>query len=117
MAHFQEGDCIFASLMTAFVEFRTTLYMRGTPGMGPVPSILRGAKYIIKYSLLANFQKATSNFADFMPIFVKFWTPLYMRGTPGMGSVPINLRGAKVFAKHGLFADFREGISNFADFI
>jgi len=44
--------------------------------------ILRGANDLIKYFLNANFQEGTSDFSGFIPIFVKFWTPLYIGGCP-----------------------------------
>ena len=44
----------------------------GTPGISPVPIIIRRSKDFIRFSLLANFQKGTSNIAGFIPIFVKF---------------------------------------------
>ena len=50
--------------------------MGGTPGESPVPINLRGSKYFIKYSLLANFHKGTGDLAYFITIFVKFLTPL-----------------------------------------
>jgi len=59
----------------------------GTPGMGPIPIILGGAKDLIKYSLLTNFQGGTCDLASFIPIFVKFWTPPYLGSTPKNGPI------------------------------
>jgi len=108
LANFQEGPLIFASLMIVFVKFWTPIYMRGSFGIDPVPIILGGAKDFVKHCLLANFQEINCISESFISIFVRFWTPLYITGTAGMGLVPILLRGAKDFVQHCLLANFRE---------
>ena len=75
--------------------FRDTLYMGGTLGINPVTNVLKGAKDFVKYCTLAKFREGTTNFSGFIPIFVKFSTPLYMGGTPGISPVLIILRGSK----------------------
>ena len=55
--------------------------------MGQVPIILRAAKDFINLSLVANFQEGTCDFASFIHIFVNFWTPLYIGGTPKFGPI------------------------------
>ena len=117
LANFRKGPSIFESIMTVFAKFWTPLYMRGTLGIYPISIILRGAKDIVKYCTLANFRECTTNFSGFIPIFVKFWTPLYMGGTPGISPVPIILRGSKDFIRYSLLANFEKGTSNIAGFI
>jgi len=91
--------------------------MRGTLGINPVPIILRGANDFIKYCTLANFREGTTNFSGFIPSFVKFWTPLYMGGTPVISPVPIILKGSKDFIRYSLLANFQKGTSNIAGVI
>ena len=73
--------------------------MWGTSSIGLAPTTITGVKEVNKPTLLTNFQEGPLIFTSIMTVFVKFRAPLYMRGTPGMGQVPIILRGAKYFIK------------------
>jgi len=91
--------------------------MGGTPSIGPAPTIFAGVEEVVKPFLLDNFQESSLKFTSLKTVYVKFWTPPYMRGTLGIDLTPIILRGAKDFVKSCLLANFQESISNFAGFI
>ena len=63
--------------------------MGGTSSIGLTPTILTGMKEVIKATLLTNFQEVPLIFKSIMIVFVKFRTPLYIRGTRD-GSGPHN---------------------------
>ena len=46
--------------------------MRGTPNIGPAPTIPAGVKDVVKPPLLTNFQESPLIFASLMTVFVKF---------------------------------------------
>ena len=108
MANFCKGPSIFASIMVVFAKFWTPLYIRGTLGIYPICIILRGAKDFVKYCTLANFREGTINFSGFIPIFVKFWTPLYMGGYPWHKSGPHHYQGIKRLHQVLLTCQFSE---------
>jgi len=91
--------------MTVFVKFWTPLYMRGTLAIHSVSTILRGAKYFLKYCTLADFRESTTNFSGFIPIFGKFWTPPLYGGYPWHKSGPHHSQGIKRF--HQVFLTFQ----------
>jgi len=114
LANFQEVSLISASLIPVFAKFWNPLYKEGNPCKYPVLIILRKAEDFVKHCVFANFRESISNFASFISIFVKFWTPLYVGGNPSISTAPTILTEVKEVAKPFLLANFQEVPLTFA---